>query len=129
MKCKNYVKTNYRACRKQISRQIPKQSANRNLELWEASGHQHGFVFSSACVLNCVPWTVDCHTPLSMELSRKEHWSKLPFSTPGNLPNPGIKPMSPVLVGRFLTTEPPGKPVLKAFSTAQNPSTSVFMTL
>ena len=130
MKCKNDVKTiNYRAGRKEISRLIPKQSANRNLELWEEGGHQYGFVFSSACVLSCVPWTVACHTPLSMELSRKEHWSRLPFPTPGNLPNPGIKLMSPVLVGRFFTTEPPGKPVLKASSTPQNPSTSVFMTL
>ena len=105
MKCKNDVKTiNYRAGRKEISRLIPKQSANRNLELWEEGGHQYGFVFSSACVLSCVPWTVACHTPLSMELSRKEHWSRLPFPTPGNLPNPGIKLMSPVLVGRFFIT-------------------------
>ena len=130
MECKNDVKTiNYRAGRKKISRLIPKQSANRNLELWEEGGQQHGFVFSSACVLSCVPWTVVCHTPLSMELSRKEHWSRLPFPTPRNLPNPGIKLMSPVLVGSFFTTEPPWKPVLKASSTPQNPSTSVFMTL
>ena len=108
MECKNDVKTiNYRAGRKKISRLIPKQSANRNLELWEEGGQQHGFVFSSACVLSCVPWTVACHTPLSMELSRKEHWSRLPFPTPRNLPNPGIKLMSPVLVGSFFTTEPP----------------------
>ena len=42
-----------------------------------------------------------------------EYWSGLPFSFPGDLPNPGIEPASPVapeLAGRFFTTEPPGKP-------------------
>ena len=34
----------------------------------------------------------------------------LPFTSPGDLPNPGIKPTSPALAGRFFTTEPPGKP-------------------
>ena len=57
------------------------------------------------------PGTVACHTPpLSMEFSREEHWSGLPFST--RLPDPGIEPVSPVspaLAGRYFTTEPPGK--------------------
>ena len=51
--------------------------------------------------------------PLSMGFSRQEHWSGLPFSPPGNLPDPGIKPMSlvsPTLAGRFFTADPPGKP-------------------
>ncbi|ELR48660.1 hypothetical protein M91_21372, partial [Bos mutus] len=42
--------------------------------------------------------------PLSMGFSRQEHWSGLPFPTPGDLANPGIEPMSPALTGRFLTT-------------------------
>ena len=51
------------------------------------------------------------HAPLSTEFSRQEYWSGLPFPIPGDLPHPGIKPMSPsLLVGRFLTTEPTGKP-------------------
>ena len=37
---------------------------------------------------------------------------ELPFPSPGDLPNPGIKSMSPTLAGRFFTTEPPGKPML-----------------
>ena len=44
---------------------------------------------------------------LSMEFSRQEYWSGLPFPTPGNLPDPVIKPaslMSPALAGRFFTT-------------------------
>ena len=44
--------------------------------------------------------------PLSMGFPRQEYWSGLPFSSPGDLPNPGIEPLSPVLAGRFLTAEP-----------------------
>ena len=40
------------------------------------------------------PWTVDRQDPLSMEFSRQESWSSLPFPTPGNLPHPGIEPVS-----------------------------------
>ena len=53
------------------------------------------------------PWTVACRAPLSMEFSRQEYWTGLPFPSPGDLPEPGIKPkslMSPALAGRFLTT-------------------------
>ena len=57
------------------------------------------------------PWTVACHAPLSKEFSRQECWSGLPFPPPGDLPEPGIKPSSPALAGRFFTTEPPGKPI------------------
>ena len=46
-----------------------------------------------------------------MGFLRQEYWSRLPFPSPGDLPNPGIEPISPGLVGRFFTTEPPGKPV------------------
>ena len=44
-----------------------------------------------------------------MGFSRQEYWSGLPFPSPGDLPKPGIKPASPALTGRFLTTEPSGK--------------------
>ena len=40
------------------------------------------------------PWTVACHVSLSMEFSRQEYWTGLPFPTPGDLPDPGIKPVS-----------------------------------
>ena len=40
------------------------------------------------------PWTIACQAPLSMRFPRQEYWSRLPFPSPGNLPNPGIKPMS-----------------------------------
>ena len=52
--------------------------------------------------------TLACKASLSMEFFRKEYWSGLPFPPPGNLPDPGIKPLSPALVGRFFTTGFPG---------------------
>ena len=55
-------------------------------------------------------WMVALQAPLSMRFPRKEYWGGLPFPSPGDLPYPGIEPMSPVLAGRFFTTEPPGKP-------------------
>ena len=57
--------------------------------------------------------SMDYQAPLSMEFSRQEYWSELPFPPPGGLPNPGIEPSSvssPALAGGFFTTEPPGKP-------------------
>ena len=56
-------------------------------------------------------WTVDCQAPLSVGFPSQEYWSGLSCPTPGDLPNPGIKPMSLALTGGFFTTEPPGKPL------------------
>ena len=71
-------------------------------------------------------WTVACQAPLSLGFSRQEYWSGLPFPPPGGLPNLGIEPtspMSPVLAGRFFTTESPGTSLLaqtvKCLSTMQ----------
>ena len=47
---------------------------------------------------------------LSMEFSRQEYWSGLPFPSPGDLPNPGIRPRSPALQTDSLPSELPGKP-------------------
>ena len=55
-------------------------------------------------------WTVACQAPLSTEVSRQEYWSGLPFTSPEDLPNPGIKPRSPRLQADSLLSEPPGKP-------------------
>ena len=58
------------------------------------------------------PWTVAHQAPLSMGVSRQEYWSGLPCSPPGDFPNSGIKPVSPVspaLQAYSLPTEPPGK--------------------
>ena len=58
------------------------------------------------------PWTVAYQAPLSVGFCRQEYWSGLPFPSPGDLPNSGIEPTSPALVGRFFITEPPGNPIL-----------------
>ena len=52
------------------------------------------------------PWTIAHQTPPSMGFSRQEYWSGLPFHSPGDLPNPGIKLGSPALEADALTSEP-----------------------
>ena len=70
---------------------------------------------SEVKLLSCVrlfatPWTVAYKAPLSMEFSRQEYWSGLPFPFPGYLPDPGIKPKSSALQADSLPSEPPEKP-------------------
>ena len=69
------------------------------------------------CVLvasdSVTPWTATCQAPLSMGFFRQEYWSGLPVPSPGDLPDPGLEPetpMSPARTGGFSTTEPPEKP-------------------
>ena len=57
------------------------------------------------------PWTIPLQAPLSMGFSRQDYWSGLPFPSPGDIPDPSIKPVSPALTGKFFTTEPLGKPI------------------
>ena len=59
--------------------------------------------------LFATPWTVAHQAPLSMEFSRQEYWSGLPFPSPRDLPDPGIKPGSSTLQTDVLPSEPPGK--------------------
>ena len=56
--------------------------------------------------LFATPWTVDHQAPPSMEFSRQEYWSGLPFHSPGYRPNPGIEPGSPALQADALPSEP-----------------------
>ena len=59
-------------------------------------------------------WTIARQAPVSIGFPRQEYGSVLPFPSPGDLPDPGIKPGSvvcPVLAGEFFTTAPPGKPI------------------
>ena len=65
----------------------------------ESSSHSHVQLFT-------VPWTAACHAPLSMEFSRQEYWSGLPFPSPGDLPNLGTEPRSPALQADSLALEP-----------------------
>ena len=64
-----------------------------------------------SCVRFCKPMDSIRQSPQSMGFLRQEYWSGLPFTSPGDLPNPGIEPTSPGFAGWFFTPEPPGKPV------------------
>ena len=55
--------------------------------------------------LSVIPRTVPCQTPLSVEFSRQEYWSELPFLSPGDLPDPGIETGSSALQATSLPTE------------------------
>ena len=52
---------------------------------------------AQSCPTLCIPCTITHQTPLSMGFFRQEYWSGLPFPSPGNLPDPGIKSKSPAL--------------------------------
>ena len=69
-------------------------------------------VAKSYLTLLLPPWPVAPQSPLSMGFSPQEYWSRLPFPSLRDLPNPGTEPTSPALAGKFLTTEPPGKPCM-----------------
>ena len=74
------------------------------------------YIYACACMIShirlFIPWTVAHQAPLSMEVSRQECWSGLPFPSPGDFPDSEIEVISlasPALAGGFFTTEPPGK--------------------
>ena len=79
-------------------------------------------VFSHRVMSNSflTPWTVVCQAPLSMGFPKQEYWSGFAILSPRDLPDPGIKPTFPALVGGFLTTEPPGKPSVLLYSRKLN---------
>ena len=58
---------------------------------------------------SATPGIVAHQTPLSVEFSKQEYWRGLPFPPPGDLPNPGIEPASPMSAGRVFIREPPVK--------------------
>ena len=61
--------------------------------------HRHACLLSHSFASNSflTPWTGAHQAPLSMGFSRQEHWSGLPFTSPGDFPDPGIKPRSHAL--------------------------------
>ena len=62
--------------------------------------------------LFATPWTVDCQAPLSVVFLRQEYWSKLPFPSPRDLPNPGIEPTSCTLQEDSLPLSHQGSPLV-----------------
>ena len=96
-------------------------SQSTGKQSWEVSNleirNQQDLIWSEVKSLSRVrlfatPWTVAHQAPPPMGFSRQEYWSGLPFPSPGDLPDPGIKPRSPTLQADALTSEPPGKPDL-----------------
>ena len=69
--------------------------------------------------------TVACQAPLSMGLPRQDYWSGLPLLSPGDLPYPGIKPVSCLAV-KFFITEPPRNPKLVGYRSLKNEETSFY---
>ena len=82
---------------------FPTQGSNPGPLLWEhtvlATGPPGGGdgLATQPCPTLVTPWTAAGQAPLFMGCSRQEHWSGLPFPSPGDLPDPGIKPRSPEL--------------------------------
>ena len=73
--------------------------------LWgDFSNYSFQWKLLSRVQLFATPWTIQ-----SMDFFRPEYWSGLPFSSPGDLPNPGIESRSPTLQADSLPAEPPGK--------------------
>ena len=68
-----------------------------------------GGLVTKWCLTLVIPRTIIRQAPLSMGFSRQEYWSGLPLPSPVDLPNPGIKPGSPVLQADSLLTELQGK--------------------
>ena len=68
----------------------------------------HFLQFPEKVLVAQTPWTVACQAPLSVGFSWQEYWSGLPFTSPGDLPYPGIEPRSPTLQADALTSETRG---------------------
>ena len=83
---------------------------SNNCQCWKSAMVKVKVKLLSCVQLSATPWTVAYQASLSMGFSRQEYWSGLPFPSPGDLPDLGIKPRSPALEADALTSEPPGKP-------------------
>ena len=97
------------------------QNLGRDKERFSSLGFKESMKWSEVKSLSCVwlfatPWTVAYQAPPAMGFSRQECWSRLPFPSPGDLPDPGIEPRSPALQADTLPSEPPGKPPCRNLS-------------
>ena len=80
----------------------------------------------------CKKWAVAYQAPLSMEFSRQEYQSGLPFPTPGDPPKPEIEPVSlasPALACRFFTTAPPAKPKHTFWGNTTQATNSIYLSV
>ena len=102
-----------------IDKQIHSSSFSCGSSYWWWPLKALAYVLSLSFVAKLCPtpattWIVACQAPLSLGLSRQVYWSGLPFPSPGDLPDPGIKPRSPVLQAHSLPAELQGKLLMLA---------------
>ena len=97
--------------KKKKAKTSKKMEPGETMQLSKASSHTLTLKLKPlSCVrLFVIPLTVAYQAPPSMGFSRQECCSGLPFPSPGDLPNPGIKPGSPAQQADALSFEPPGK--------------------
>ena len=69
--------------------------------MYSSGGGGDGGLVAKLCLTLVTPRTVAHQAPLSMGFPSQEYWSRLPFPSPGDLPDPGIEPMTPALAGGF----------------------------
>ena len=77
--------------------------------LWNTDTYRDGGLVCKSCQTLVTQWTVTRQAPLSMNFSRQEYWSGLPFFSPGDFPDLGIEPRSPALQADSLPAELPEK--------------------
>ena len=82
---------------------------NHKAQLVSKIGVKSESVSPSVLSLFTTPWAIACQS-MSMEFSRQEYWSQLPFPSPSDLPYPGFEPVSPASHVVSLPSEPPRKP-------------------
>ena len=88
----------------------PSLSENRLLLIKQnCSYHGGDGLVAKTCPTLTAPWTIALQAPLSLRFPKQEYWSGLPFPSAGDLPDPGVKPQSPVWQADPLPFEPPGK--------------------
>ena len=111
-----YIYTHSWASLTPLSTPPLKSAQNTSLSSLCYTAMSHCECVSHCCVrLFVTPWIVVCQSPLSMEFSRQEYWSGLPFPSPGDLPDSGIKPRTPELQTDSLPSEPNGSPICSQF--------------
>ena len=71
---------------------LPSKPPRKQKCCWGSSGSD---LVTKLCPTLATPWTLACQAPLSMEFPRQEYWNRLSFPSPGDLSDPGVKPMSP----------------------------------
>ena len=88
----------------------PESTQILGIHVWSREGRAPFKKVVCVCCSFSTPWTAVHQDPLSTGFSRQGYWSGLPFPSPGDLLNPGIKSGSPALQADSLPSAPPGKP-------------------